>query len=334
MAGEQQAFNSAGQKPVIYSPSYDLTVDVSHEQHPVDTRKSSHVFNELVKRGLIAAGQEIAPPRLNDTDLAAVHTPAHLQRLHDPASLAKIFEVTAVSRMSMTDIDAEILDSMRYQAGGSVMAGEAALEHGWSVNLGGGYHHASSDHGHGFCAIADVTLAVQSLRAKHPEIKNVMIIDLDAHQGDGYAHDFRDDPSVFIVDVYARNLFPKDEEAQERINVGQPMALGANDAEYLPVIERVLSDADKDFTPDFIFYIAGTDILDGDPFGHAAVSRQGVMERDEMVFKYALEKQIPIAMLFGGGYQPNNAALIADSIENLDSSFGLLRPKNAPKPSI
>lgn len=330
----QHAFNSAGQKPVIYSPSYDLTVEVSNAEHPVDTRKSSHVFNELVKRGLIAAGQEMAPQRLTDADLAAVHTQAHLERLHDPVSLAKIFQVPAVGRMAMTDIDQEILDPMRYQAGGSVMAGEAALEHGWSVNLGGGYHHASSDHGHGFCAIADVTLAVQALRAKHPEIKNVMIIDFDAHQGDGYARDFKDDAGVFIVDVYARNLFPKDEEAQERINVGQPMALGANDAEYLPVIERVLSDADKDFTPDFIFYIAGTDILDGDPLGHASVSRHGVMERDEMVFKYALEKQIPIAMLFGGGYQPDSAVLIADSIENLDRTFGLLRPKPGLKPTI
>lgn len=328
----QQAFNSAGRKPVIYSPSYDLTVEVSDDVHPVDTRKSSHVFNELVKRGLIETGQEMVPERLNDAALAAVHTPAHLERLHDPASLAKIFAVPAVGRMAMTDIDEEILDPMRYQAGGSVMAGEAALEHGWSVNLGGGYHHASADHGHGFCAIADVTLAVQALRVKHPEIKNVMIIDLDAHQGDGYARDFKDDPSVFIVDVYARNLFPKDETAQERINVGQPMPLFANDAEYLPVIERVLSDADKDFKPDFIFYIAGTDILDGDRLGRASVSRHGVMERDEMVFKYALEKEIPIAMLFGGGYQSNNAELIADSIENLDRSFGILRPKPALKP--
>ncbi len=329
----QQAFNSAGRKPVIYSPSYDLTVEVADSVHPVDIRKSSHVFNELVKRGLIAQGQEIAPAKLTDADLAAVHTPAHLQRLHEPQSLAKMFEVKAVGDMTMADIDEKILDPMRYQAAGSIMAGEAALEQGWSVNLGGGYHHASADNGHGFCAIADVTLAVQSLRAKHPEIQKVMIIDLDAHQGDGYAHDFKDDANVFIVDVYAKNLFPKDENAQDRINVGQGMGLYANDAEYLPVIERVLSDADKDFTPDFIFYIAGTDILDGDRLGRAAVSRHGVMERDEMVFKYALEKEIPIAMLFGGGYQPNNAALIADSIENLDRTFGLLRPR-APKPGI
>ena len=330
----QHAFNSAGRKPVIYTPSYDLTVEVSDSVHPIDIRKSSHVFNELVRRGLIAPGQEIAPARMTDADLAAVHTPDYLQKLHDPKSLAKIFEVPAVGRMAMMDIDEEILDPMRYQAAGSVLAGEVALEHGWSVNLGGGYHHASSDHGHGFCAIADVTLAVQSLRANHPHVKKVMIIDLDAHQGDGYARDFKDDKDVFIVDVYAKNLFPKDENAQDRIDVGQGMGLYAKDPEYLPVVERVLSDADKDFKPDFIFYIAGTDILDGDRLGRASVSREGVLERDEMVFKYALEKQIPIAMLFGGGYQPNNAGLIADSIENLDRTFGLLRPKTGPKPTI
>ncbi|HYD17354.1 MAG TPA: histone deacetylase [Patescibacteria group bacterium] len=325
------AFNSAGRKPIIYSAAYDLTVEVSDKVHPVDIRKSSHVFNELIARGLVTPGEEISAGKLTDNDLAAVHTAAYIEKLHSPKSLAKIFEVPAVGLMSMEEIDEKILDPMRHQAAGSVLAGEAALANGWSVNLGGGYHHASADHGHGFCAIADVTLAINSLRANHPEIKKVMIIDLDAHQGDGYARDFERDDNIFIVDVYGARLFPKDDDAQYRINVGQGMPLYAGDAQYLPVVERVLEDAGKDFQPDFIFYVAGTDILEGDRLGRASVTRDGVLERDEMVFKFAFDRNVPIAMLFGGGYQPNNAALIADSIENLDQSFGLMRSK-PPKP--
>ncbi len=325
-----QAFNTAGKKAVIYSPSYDILVEGVDKLHPVDTRKSTNVFNELVRRGLIAKGEEIVPVKATDADLAAVHTPEYLQKLGDRKALSKIFEVPEVAAMPLEAIQREILDPMRYQAAGTVLAGQMALEQGWAFNLGGGYHHASADHGHGFCAIADITLAVQKLRAENPNVKKVMIIDFDAHQGDGYAKDFDRDNDVFIVDVYARNLFPKDIDAQYRINVGQGMGLYAKDETYLPVIERVLEDADKDFKPDVIFYVAGTDVLEGDRLGRASVSREGILERDEMVFKYALEKKIPIAMVFGGGYQPNNAEVIADSIENLDRTFGLLKGPKGP----
>lgn len=59
-----------------------------------------------------------------------------------------------------------------------------ALERGWSMNLGGGFHHCSADRGGaGFCAYADITLAVRVVRKQCPDtVSKVMIIDLDASQ--------------------------------------------------------------------------------------------------------------------------------------------------------
>ena len=41
------------------------------------------------------------------------------------------------------------------------MAGRLAVQHGWALNLGGGFHHCSADKGEGFCIYADITLLIK-----------------------------------------------------------------------------------------------------------------------------------------------------------------------------
>jgi histone deacetylase 11 len=78
-----------------------------------------------------------------------------------------------------------------------------AIERGWAINLSGGYHHATRSSGGGFCIYPDITLAVRHLRRFHSDIVNkIMIIDLDAHQGNGYERDLVDDTDIFVVDCY------------------------------------------------------------------------------------------------------------------------------------
>ncbi|XP_075506243.1 histone deacetylase 2-like [Primulina tabacum] len=73
------------------------------------------------------------------------------------------------------------------------------------------------------------------------------------------------------------------------------------------------------FDPELIIYSAGTDILDGDPLGRLKISPDGIPMRDERVFRFAREKNIPIVMLKSdiGGYMKSIAKVIADSIINL-----------------
>lgn len=71
----------------------------------------------------------------------------------------------------------------RYQTGGTILAGKLALERGWAINVGGGFHHCSANKGGGFCPYADITLLIQFLFQNYPlQIKRVLIVDLDAHQ--------------------------------------------------------------------------------------------------------------------------------------------------------
>jgi histone deacetylase 11 len=93
-----------------------------------------------------------------------------------------------------------------------------ALKKKYCINLSGGYHHASSSAGGGFCIYADITLAAKHLIIHH-KIKKILILDLDAHQGNGYQHDFMDSTTVFIVDFYNHNIYPGDSAARRAINV-------------------------------------------------------------------------------------------------------------------
>jgi hypothetical protein len=50
-----------------------------------------------------------------------------------------------------------------------------------------------------------------------------------------------------------------------------------------------------------------------------------VIKRDEMVFEYAISKDIPIVMVLSGGYMESNARVIAESIENLEKKLNLFK---------
>ncbi|KAF6216836.1 hypothetical protein GE061_001186 [Apolygus lucorum] len=154
----------------------------------------------------------------------------------------------------------------------------------------------------------------------------VMIVDLDAHQGNGYAKDFKGNENIFIMDVYNKNIYPHDLEAKEAIRCKVELQHYTADYEYLDEVERNLERSLSSFYPDLIIYNAGTDILDGDPLGRLSITPKGVIKRDQIVFMKARERSVPIVMLTSGGYLKESAQVIADSIVNL-YDLGLITKK-------
>ncbi|CAF1153910.1 unnamed protein product [Adineta steineri] len=199
-------------------------------------------------------------------------------------------------------------------------AGKLALERGWAINIGGGFHHCSSDSGGGFCAYADLTLLIKNLFIYYSDrIKKVLIVDLDAHQGNGHEHDFMNDERVFIMDMYNSQIYPRDQHAKTAIKCKIELMNHTDDKTYLRLLHINLEKSLKEFQPDFVVYNAGTDILEGDLLGNLDITPEGVIIRDEIVFSKCIrERNIPIVMCTSGGYQRTNARVIADSILNLN----------------
>ncbi|KAM7132906.1 histone deacetylase 11 isoform 2-T6 [Molossus nigricans] len=191
---------------------------------------------------------------------------------------------------------------------------------------GGGFHHCSSDRGGGFCAYADITLAIKFLFERVEGISRATIVDLDAHQGNGHERDFMGDQRVYIMDVYNRHIYPGDRFAKQAIRRKVELEWGTEDDEYLGKVERNLERALQEHPPDVMVYNAGTDILEGDRLGGLSVSPQGIVKRDELVFRVARGRRVPILMVTSGGYQKRTARIIADSILNL-FDLGLIGPK-------
>jgi len=181
-----------------------------------------------------------------------------------------------------------------------------ANEYGVALNVAGGTHHAYADRGEGFCLLNDMAVAANYL-LNRGDAKQILIIDLDVHQGNGTAKLFEEQPSVFTFSMHGAHNYPFHKE-QSDLDI--PLQDGINDAEYLGMLSETLPHLIKKVNPDFAFYLSGVDILNTDKFGKLKVTMQGCLQRDEFVFTTLKQNNIPVAVAMGGGYSPDIRTIV------------------------
>ncbi len=305
-------------KPVlVYHTNYDISFLGLEKVHPFDTHKYSKVYDYLNKKNILKKVEVLEPKPVSNQDLLKVHTHDYLNSLGSSKVVAHISGVELLSWLPNFVLQRGLLQPMKYATGGTILAAEQALEHGLAINLSGGYHHAKRTNGEGFCYFADIPLAVYNLWEKKPDL-NIMIIDLDAHQGNGVSTVFNKDPRVTIVDGFNKDTYPAhDWQARALVDYPIPFKPYTADKEYLGNIKITIMNALGTKKPDLIIYNAGTDIFEEDPLGHLSVSAAGIIERDRFVFSTAHDNNIPLAMVLSGGYSPKSAEIIGKSLENI-----------------
>ncbi|XP_029007229.1 histone deacetylase 11 [Betta splendens] len=303
--------------PIVYHPDYNITFMGLEKLHPFDAGKWGKVIHFLKEEQFITDGNIVEAREATEEDLLVVHTKPYINRLKWSMIVATITEIPPLLFLPNFLVQRKVLKPLRTQTGGTIMAGKLAVDRGWAINVGGGFHHCSSNRGGGFCAYADITLTIKFLFERVEGVSRATIIDLDAHQGNGHERDFLDDRRVFIMDMYNRYIYPGDGYAKRAIKRKVELDWGTEDSEYLEKVELHTEGALNEVRPDIIVYNAGTDILDGDPLGGLSISPHGIIKRDEVVFRAARRRGIPILMVTSGGYQKKTARIIADSIINL-----------------
>ena len=312
--------------PLIYSPAYNITAFGLERLHPFDSTKYSRIHAWLIRQGVRWPADFVTPEPSTPVDLRRVHTQEYLDKLAYSSELARNLEVGIVRFLPNWFVDWRVLAPMRLATGGTVLACQLAREHGLAINLGGGFHHASSDHGHGFCVYADTPIALARLHAEMP-FRSVLVIDTDAHQGDGTAKTIRAWPWANALDFYEDNLFPfpKEEEAQP-----VPLPCGLGGAEYLDILRSELPKALDRFAPEFVVYNTGSDVLANDPLTSLQLDVEEMVERDLYVVSAVRERNIPLAMVLSGGYGPQSWEAHARSIEALATRFDRDLTSRAP----
>jgi acetoin utilization deacetylase AcuC-like enzyme len=198
----------------------------------------------------------------------------------------------------------ELVEAYWLAAGGTTLAARLALEQGIGFNVGGGFHHAFSGHGEGFCAINDIAVAIRTRQSGGGDrtIQRAMVVDCDVHHGNGTASIFADDPSVFTLSIHQFNNYPT-EKPPSSLDIHLPDGVG--DEEYLHRLGNEYRTAMNMFHPELLIYVAGADPYCEDQLGGLSLSLEGLRERDRLVIWTALHSHIPVAIVLAGGYAVN-----------------------------
>jgi acetoin utilization deacetylase AcuC-like enzyme len=237
-------------------------------------------------------------------------SPAELLLTHDDAYVRSILD-GSIDPRAMRRIgfpwSPELVGRSLASVGGTIAAARSALRFGWGGNLAGGTHHAYRSEGSGFCVFNDLAVTIHTLR-RDRQIGRAAVLDLDVHQGDGTASIFTHDPDVLTISIHGQNNFPFRKQAG-KIDIG--LDDGTGDDEYLSALESVLPSI-WEFQPDLILYQSGVDALAEDRLGRLAMTHDGLLRRDRLVFEEARRHGIPLAITLGGGYgQPIQATVEA-----------------------
>jgi len=311
---------------IIYHPQYNIQFIGLEALHPFDSKKYGRVWKHLYTTfGQSLSTYHLKPTKtISQTELFMVHTANYLHRLTLSTYLAQALEVPLLRYLPAWLINWVILKAMQWATKGTILAMEAAFEHGLAINLSGGYHHAKPTEGEGFCLYADIAIAIAQARQQQllAETETVLYIDLDAHQGNGVCHCFLDDNRVQIFDMYNGQIYPSyDEIAQARIDYNIPLPTGCQDAEYLGLLKSNLPNCLSSITQTqaigLAIYTAGTDVYQNDRLGQLAVSQAGILERDLFVLNILRAQNIPTVMLLGGGYTSASYQLVANTVETI-----------------
>ncbi|KAL3916164.1 MAG: hypothetical protein SGILL_005304 [Bacillariaceae sp.] len=177
----------------------------------------------------------------------------------------------------------------------------------WAAHVAGGTHHAFRDYGEGFSVFSDIAVAANVVLQRYPSVvKNVLIVDLDVHQGNGNAVLFQNQENVFTFSVHCSGNYFSDKQDSD-LDIELP--IGCNDSTYLITLHHWLKKFQQqheagNFDVDLILFQAGVDILKSDRLGRMDLSPEGVRRRNELVYQFADNLQVPLVVTMGGGY-PN-----------------------------
>ena len=277
---------------IAFSPIYYHKLP---EGHRFPMLKYELIPEQLLHEGTISHENLFVPNNCDKTDILRTHDLEYYEKLINqqlsPSEQRKIG-----FPQSLALIERELIITQ-----GTIDCALFALEHGCALNIAGGTHHAFAERGEGFCLLNDMAIASNYLLHKKL-VNKILIIDLDVHQGNGTAKIMEQVDSVFTFSVHGGSNYPFH---KEKSDLDIPLPDGISGVEYLKIVENALITLLETVKPDFIFYLAGVDILSTDKFGKLNVSINECKQRDYLVLKTAHENRIPVAIAMGGGYSPD-----------------------------
>ena len=299
---------------VIYSDHYNISLGLLNYLHPFDGRKFRTIHRSLAHRADV---QFIEPPASASMEVIDEFlTSIMYHRVRNKNGIFRALEVPKIPFVSFSFLDRKILTPMRWAVAGTILGAENALgDKGIYWNLSGGYHHAMPQNMEGFCIYNDIGICHQQLikRGLLSEDDKILIIDTDAHHGNGNCYTFLENHQVTILDIYNDGIYPTSVVSRQRVNIPVPLPPGTDGQTYLVKLSQALEKLEDDYR--LAFVVAGTDTLLSDKLGGLCLSIDEVAEREKRTLQALTERSIPSVILGGGGYSKDSAKSVIRAIE-------------------
>jgi acetoin utilization deacetylase AcuC-like enzyme len=274
--------------------------------------------------------------KISKKDLLRVHAKDYVERLYSDAlekEIVKTFELIdsrgryyrynpQEASLPLKDLFGRILERIA----GTWQCCNVALEKGFCFYFGGGMHHAQRNYGNGFCLLNDIVISLRRLQAEN-RIKTAWVIDIDAHKGDGTAALTAEDDAIKTLSIHMAKGWPLDGEKYTPDGNLNPSFIPSDidiaiapgeDYLYLSALKQGLRRLGKLSRPDIAIVVSGADPYEKDALPSTSglkLSLDQLKERDQMVYNFLKERDIPRAYLMAGGYGQNAWEVYAQFLE-------------------
>ena len=279
------------------------------ENHRFPMIKYELIPEQLIRENTCTEKNFFNPDKVDDFTVLLTHQKEYFERFKSlDLSKREIREIGFPLSKDLVNRELQIAD-------GTIKGVHYSIEHGISMNIAGGTHHAFYDRGEAFCMLNDQAIAANYLINKGLS-KRILIIDLDVHQGNGTASLFRSNNNVFTLSFHGKKNYPF---RKEKSDLDIEFDDNTNDEKYLKILKETIPKIIDEFNPDFIFYLSGVDVLENDKLGRLSLTINGCKERDRFILDICKKNSIPVQVSMGGGY----SVVLKNIIEAHSNTFRL-----------
>jgi len=283
---------------LVTSPQYSNWIFDSN--HPTQGRRFINARNLLMEivseRGGVVEELEPRPATVGE-----------LERIHSSEYVEKVLKHHLSGEWNGPREDLSRLAALF--AGGTLEALQVLLDgkSKLAVHFAGAKHHAQLDHSSGFCVFNDFAIAADIATKDHG--LNVLILDIDAHHGDGVEFLLAENYKAVTFSIHQRGIFPGTGNESERGNYYNfPLKTGATDRHLLEAVDSFIEIVGAreriwDWTPDLLFITCGADGHEEDPLTSLNYSVEGYVQvARKLRFRFP---DLPILLGGAGGYLPD-----------------------------
>jgi len=295
--------------------AYSLVLSPQHEypDHPERPGR----LDELIPRLVSFEATPLEAVPATQEEIARVHLPSLINGLErvcrEQAPGIIDYAPTYVTRTSFED--ALMAAGSTLECTRAVVRGE--FDRAFAIVRPPG-HHAEPGRAMGFCIFNNIAIAAKDALAQG--LERVLVVDYDAHHGNGTQAAFLDDEHLAYLSTHQWGIYPgtgwleEAPHAKKRI-VNVPLPAFAGDRAFARITDEIIQPMVEAFEPGMILVSAGFDAHWSDPITSLGLSSAGFFQISKRLVELAQEHcGGKIVFVLEGGYDPVNVSNGAEAV--------------------